>query len=101
MPNEGLGAMLYQDISKGCSCETVELSGSPHARPWSPRACRFSGPPTSSPCSLTVRMAAEPVAGGQPVSIMQNVSGNLLDGEVEPHDLTGDAGDRQPRRRRA
>jgi hypothetical protein len=28
------------------------------------------------------------------VSIVQNVSGNLLDGGAEPHHLTGDAGDR-------
>eukprot|EP00966_Prymnesium_polylepis_P233831 5408734-Prymnesium_polylepis.1 len=27
-------------------------------------------------------------------SMMQNISGNLLDGGAEPHDLTGDAGDR-------
>eukprot|EP00966_Prymnesium_polylepis_P218172 5049551-Prymnesium_polylepis.1 len=29
--------------------------------------------------------AAEPVAGGQPVSIVQNISYDLLDGEAEPH----------------
>ena len=39
-------------------------------------------------------MASEPVAGGQPVNIVQNISGNLLDGGAKPHDLTGDAGDR-------
>jgi len=39
-------------------------------------------------------MAAEPVAGGEPVNIVQNISGNLLDGGAEPHDLTGDASDR-------
>eukprot|EP00966_Prymnesium_polylepis_P116225 2686561-Prymnesium_polylepis.1 len=35
-----------------------------------------------------------PVAGGQPVSIVQNVSGDLLDGGAELHHLSGDAGDR-------
>ena len=35
-----------------------------------------------------------PVAGGQPVSIVQNTSGDLLDGAAEPHYATGDAGDR-------
>ena len=35
-----------------------------------------------------------PVAGGQPVSVVQNTSGDLLDGGAEPHYLTGDAGDR-------
>jgi hypothetical protein len=39
-------------------------------------------------------MAAEPVAGGQPASIVKNVSGDLLDGGAEPHHVTGDAGDR-------
>eukprot|EP00966_Prymnesium_polylepis_P015349 354864-Prymnesium_polylepis.1 len=38
--------------------------------------------------------AAEPVAGGKPVHIMQNVADDLLDGAAEPHDLSGDAGDR-------
>jgi len=38
--------------------------------------------------------AAEPVAGGQPVSMMQNISDDLLDGGAEPHHLDGDAGDR-------
>eukprot|EP00966_Prymnesium_polylepis_P312090 7211088-Prymnesium_polylepis.1 len=40
------------------------------------------------------RMAAEPVAGAKSVSIEQNISDDLLDGEAEPHYLTGDAGDR-------
>ena len=40
------------------------------------------------------RMAAGPLAGGQPVSIVQNVSGDLLDGGAELHHLSGDAGDR-------
>ena len=39
-------------------------------------------------------MAAEPVAGGQPVSIVTNVSDDLLDGGAELHHLTDDAGDR-------
>jgi hypothetical protein len=34
------------------------------------------------------------VAGAKPVSIEQNISDDLLDGEAEPHYLTGDAGDR-------
>eukprot|EP00966_Prymnesium_polylepis_P131126 3032557-Prymnesium_polylepis.1 len=38
--------------------------------------------------------AAEPVAGGQPVSIMTNVSGDLLDGGAELHHLTDDVNDR-------
>eukprot|EP00966_Prymnesium_polylepis_P143600 3314928-Prymnesium_polylepis.1 len=35
-----------------------------------------------------------PVASAEPVSIVQNVSGDLLDGGSEPHYLSGDAGDR-------
>eukprot|EP00966_Prymnesium_polylepis_P005089 117264-Prymnesium_polylepis.1 len=35
-----------------------------------------------------------PVAGGKPVSIMQKVSDDLLDGGAELHHLIGDAGDR-------
>ena len=35
-----------------------------------------------------------PVASAEPVSIVQNVTGDLLDGAAEPHHLTGDAGDR-------
>ena len=35
----------------------------------------------------------EPVAGGKPVSIMQNVADDLLDGAAEPHDLNCDADD--------
>eukprot|EP00966_Prymnesium_polylepis_P225262 5210489-Prymnesium_polylepis.1 len=38
-------------------------------------------------------MAAEPVADGQPVNTMQNISDDLLDGGAELHHLTGDAGD--------
>ena len=34
------------------------------------------------------------MAGGQPVSIVKNVSDDLLDGGAEPHHLTDDAGDR-------
>eukprot|EP00966_Prymnesium_polylepis_P311173 7189134-Prymnesium_polylepis.1 len=43
------------------------------------------------------RMAAQRAAGrgGQPVSIVQNISGDLLDGEAEPHHLT-DAAARRP-----
>ena len=43
---------------------------------------------------MAVRMAAGPLAGAKPVNIMQNVADDLLDGGVEPHHLTGDAGDR-------
>ena len=35
-----------------------------------------------------------PVASAEPVSIVQNITGDLLDGAAEPHHLTGDAGDR-------
>eukprot|EP00966_Prymnesium_polylepis_P088736 2053518-Prymnesium_polylepis.2 len=38
--------------------------------------------------------AAEPVASAKPVSIVQNASGDLLDGEAEPHHLNDNAGDR-------
>eukprot|EP00966_Prymnesium_polylepis_P032893 765321-Prymnesium_polylepis.1 len=38
--------------------------------------------------------AAEPVAGGTPVSIVQNISGDLLDGGAEPYHDADDAGDR-------
>ena len=34
------------------------------------------------------------MASAEPVSIVQNVTGDLLDGAAEPHHLTGDAGDR-------
>ena len=35
-----------------------------------------------------------PVASAEPVSMMQNLSGDLLDGGAELHHLSGDAGDR-------
>ena len=38
--------------------------------------------------------AAKPVASAQPVSVVQNLSGDVLDGVAEPHYLTDDAGDR-------
>eukprot|EP00966_Prymnesium_polylepis_P268358 6199940-Prymnesium_polylepis.1 len=52
--------------------------------------------PGCSPTAKNRGGAAEPVAGAKPVSIVKNISGNLLDGGAEPHDLTltDDAGDR-------
>ena len=47
-----------------------------------------------SPIAKNRGGAAEPVAGARPVSMMQNVTDDLLDGGAEPHDLTDDAGDR-------
>ena len=35
-----------------------------------------------------------PVDSAEPVSMMQNLSGDLLDGGAELHHLNGDAGDR-------
>ena len=35
-----------------------------------------------------------PVASAEPVSVVQNTSGDLLDGGAELHHLSGDAGDR-------
>eukprot|EP00966_Prymnesium_polylepis_P231738 5361251-Prymnesium_polylepis.2 len=73
-----------------------------------PRAVRGEHSLETVGCStseFTEGGAAKPVAGVKPVSIVQNVSGSLLDGiRAEPHHLTGDAGDRagsHPRRRRA
>jgi hypothetical protein len=43
---------------------------------------------------FTAASAAELVAGGKPVSMMQNISDDLLDGGAELHYATGDAGDR-------
>ena len=34
------------------------------------------------------------MAGGKPVSIVQNLSGDLIDGGAEPHYDTDDVGDR-------
>eukprot|EP00966_Prymnesium_polylepis_P317520 7335913-Prymnesium_polylepis.1 len=87
MASEALGTIVYQDIGEGCSCERCELSGACGDRP-SPCPRLFSASPTSSPCAMAVRMAAEPVAGGQPASIVKNVSGDLLDGGAEPHHVT-------------
>ena len=46
------------------------------------------------PLRLSQAALREPVADGRPVSIMQKVSDDLLDGGAVPHDLTDDAGDR-------
>ena len=35
-----------------------------------------------------------PVDSAEPVSMMQNIANDLLDGAAEPHYATGDAGDR-------
>eukprot|EP00966_Prymnesium_polylepis_P021510 494971-Prymnesium_polylepis.1 len=45
-------------------------------------------------CEEPRRRCTKPVASAKPVSIMQNVSGDLLDGGAELHHLIGDAGDR-------
>ena len=46
------------------------------------------------PLRLSQAALREPVADGRPVSIMQKVSDDLLDGGAELHHLIGDAGDR-------
>ena len=46
------------------------------------------------PVRLLQAALREPVAGGKPVNIVQNIADDLLDGRAEPHDLTDDAGDR-------
>eukprot|EP00966_Prymnesium_polylepis_P158400 3661559-Prymnesium_polylepis.1 len=43
---------------------------------------------------LPMALHAEPVAGGQPVNIVQNISGDLLDGGADSHHVADDAGDR-------
>ena len=47
-----------------------------------------------SPIAKHVAGAAMPVASAEPVSMMQNLSGDLLDGGAELNHLNGDAGDR-------
>eukprot|EP00966_Prymnesium_polylepis_P018350 422624-Prymnesium_polylepis.2 len=39
--------------------------------------------PDCSPTAFIIRSAAKPVAGGQPVSIVKNLSGDLLDGGAD------------------
>ena len=65
-----------------------------HGDHWSPCHNRFAARLGFSPSACIGVGAAEPVAGGQPVSIVKNVSDDLLDGGAEPHHLTDDAGDR-------
>ena len=46
------------------------------------------------PLRLSQAALREPVAGGKPVNIVQNLSGDLIDGGAEPHYDTDDVGDR-------
>eukprot|EP00966_Prymnesium_polylepis_P248968 5756260-Prymnesium_polylepis.1 len=55
---------------------------------------QVAAPPGCSTSNYIAASAAEPVAGGKPVSIMQNIADDLLDGGAELHYTTGDAGDR-------
>ena len=48
----------------------------------------------SRPVRLLQAALREPVAGGKPVNIVQNLSGDLIDGGAEPHYDTDDVGDR-------
>eukprot|EP00966_Prymnesium_polylepis_P152869 3531190-Prymnesium_polylepis.1 len=60
----------------------------------SPSYFRLAARPGCSPTAFTAGGAAEPVAGAKSVSIVQNISGDLLDGGAEAHHFTDDAGDR-------
>ena len=60
----------------------------------SPCHFRLAARPGCSPTAFIAGGAAEPVTGGKPVHIMQNVADDLLDGGAELHHLIGDAGDR-------
>jgi hypothetical protein len=46
----------------------------------------------SRPVRLLQAALREPVAGGKPVNIVQNLSGDLIDGGAEPHYDTDDVG---------
>eukprot|EP00966_Prymnesium_polylepis_P253347 5855475-Prymnesium_polylepis.1 len=58
------------------SCATRKAHGD-HP---SPCAFQVAARPGCSFTAIIVASAAEPVAGGQPVSMMQNISDDLLDG---------------------
>ena len=47
-----------------------------------------------SPSAPIAGGAAKPVASAQPISVVQNASGDHLDGAAEPHHLADDSGDR-------
>ena len=87
MASRGLRGGAAGKRSEGCSRELCEVKRSP---------CYFqlAARPGCSLTAFIAASAAEPVAGGQPVSIVKNVSDDLLDGGAEPHHLTDDAGDR-------
>eukprot|EP00966_Prymnesium_polylepis_P159612 3688671-Prymnesium_polylepis.1 len=88
MASEALGAIVYQDIGEGCSCERCELSAVVETAHLHEPVASPDHQLCSSPTAMAVRMAAEPVTDGQPVNIVQNISDDLLDGGAELHHLT-------------
>ena len=98
MASRGLWGAGAGKHSEGCSRELCEAK---MAWRWTismpfPSPCHFrlAARPGCSLTAFIAASAAEPEAGGQPVSIVKNVSDDLLDGGAEPHHLTDDAGDR-------
>ena len=91
-PLEASGALALVNAARdaAASCATRKALGD-HP---SPCAFQVAARPGCSLTAFIAASAAEPVAGGQPVSIVKNVSDDLLDGGAEPHHLTDDAGDR-------
>jgi hypothetical protein len=92
MASEALWGTALVWRSEGCSCELFEPKYA--LRP--PVSMRVTSRRSSGLLTIAKNRggAAEPVAGGQPVSIVQNISGDLLDGGAELHHLIGDADDR-------
>eukprot|EP00966_Prymnesium_polylepis_P037516 870903-Prymnesium_polylepis.1 len=92
MASEALWGTALVWRSEGCSCELFEPKYA--LRP--PVSMRVTSRRSSGLLTIAKNRggAAEPVAGGQPVSIVQNISGDLLDGGAELHHLIGDVDDR-------
>eukprot|EP00966_Prymnesium_polylepis_P237959 5503510-Prymnesium_polylepis.1 len=96
MASEGL---TLRGAVEGRSCEgcSVRAARGRAAKRPSPCASQVTGLRGRLGCSTSAPFAdgaAEPVAGGKPVSIVQNISGDLLDGGAEPHHVADAAGDR-------
>eukprot|EP00966_Prymnesium_polylepis_P308618 7132006-Prymnesium_polylepis.1 len=77
-----------RDAAASCARRKLRRDGP------SPCYFRLAARPGCSPTAKNRGGAAKPVADGQPVSIVKNVSGDFLDGGAELHHLTDDAGDR-------
>eukprot|EP00966_Prymnesium_polylepis_P311199 7189690-Prymnesium_polylepis.1 len=88
MASEGLRGTAADKRSEGCSCELA--SRETHGDRPSPCVSMASARLSCSPTAFIGGGAAEPGASTKPVSVVQNLSGDLLDGGAEPHYDTDD-----------